>query len=362
MLLANLDGVDERHLQSLCDEKCPESQYLDFKLALPGTAPEEKQELMKDVCAFANADGGDLVYGVAEASGAAAKVMPMIGEPADAAKRRVAQVLDAIEPRIQGVQIQPVNVAGGYALVLRVPGSFDGPHSYRVGTLRRFVIRNGTSTTDMSMDQIRNAFDRTATLSERAREFIAQRMQAVELHKTWKPFVPGPICAVVLAPLAGLAGRLSVDIGALNNSYNRFMFKEWGSVSRTMNLDGLAVYPNGTKEGSVALSQVFRNGAVECLRTGANLSAFPGQKINHPVEHRHGVLPGCDPQGGVERTRPRLRGPCGHRGRSDAHRRLSAWRRELALRQQPRVGRSNQPRTAQHLDRRLGVAEHAGAT
>ena len=132
--------------------------------------------------------------------------------------------------------------------------------------------RNGTDTTDMNFDQIRSAFDRTATLAERARKFIDDRFDAIGRRQTWKPFHAGPICVVAFVPLAGMAGRVSVDIAALNNSYNRFMFNDWHSVSRTMNIDGLVVYP-AVKEGDVAVAytQVYRNGAIVALRTGAAL-------------------------------------------------------------------------------------------
>ena len=273
MLLPNLDHVSESYLQSLCDDKCPESQTLEFTLELPST--EKNQELMKDVCALANADGGDLVYGIAEVSGAASKVVPLTSASLDTAKRRIIQVLDNIEPRVQGLRVHPIEVSGGYIVIARVPASFDGPHSYRVESSRRFVMRNGTSTTDMSFDQIRTAFDRTATLADRAHQFIDKRFNAISRGHTWKPFVTGPICVVALVPIAGLAGRISVDIAALNTSYEEYMFEDWTHVSKTMNLDGLVVYPNSSADGALAYSQVYRNGAVEGLRTGAVPGSTP---------------------------------------------------------------------------------------
>ena len=269
MLLPNLDGIAEAYLQGLCEDKTTESRTLEFKRELPSI--DEKRELEKDLCALANADGGDLVYGIAEVAGAASKVMPLSAASLDATRRRIAQAIAGIEPRVQGVQVHPVPVAGGFVVVARVPASFDGPHSYRVeASARRFVMRNGTDTTDMSYDQIRSAFDRTATLAERARQFIDERFNAIGRLQTWRPFHTGPICVVALVPIAGLAGRVSVDIAALSNSYNRFMFDDWGSVSRTMNLDGLVVHPAGAEsDGVVAYTQVYRNGAVVALRTGA---------------------------------------------------------------------------------------------
>ena len=70
MLLSNLDEISEAYLQGLCEDRATESQTLDFKRELPAT--DERRELQKDVCAFTNADGGDLVYGERQLGGESA--------------------------------------------------------------------------------------------------------------------------------------------------------------------------------------------------------------------------------------------------------------------------------------------------
>lgn len=281
MLLAKIEQIDEDFLRTLCDDHCPESDSLDFKRELPSGSKQDKdkqdkdkQELLKDVCAFANADGGDLVYGIEEKNGGAAALFPITSENFDAAKRRISQVLDAgLEPRVQGIRIRHVEVNNGYVLVIRVPSSFDGPHCVRVqNNQRRFVMRNGTSTTDLNYDQIRAAFDRTATFAERARRFIDQRLQLLIDRKTPMVIVPGPICVVHAIPIAGLAGRHTVDLRPLHaNGFISFLGNDWGGGSRTYNLDGLVIHPSGSPmEENIGYAQIFRTGSVEfsCLGGG----------------------------------------------------------------------------------------------
>ncbi len=274
MLLARLDALDEQRLQELCTEHCPESGTLDFKRGLPSTNEDEgKAEFLKDVCAFANSSGGDLVYGIADKNGAAEKIHPITSEAPDAAKRRLGQVLDAkVEPRIQGLQFHPVEVTGGYVLILRVPASFDGPHRHQHKEFQRFVMRNGTHTSDLTYDQLRSAFDRTATLAERARQFINDRTESIFAGKTWRPLLKGPLCVAHLIPIAAMSGRTTIDVGALYNNYTAFMFSDWGGGSRTLNLDGLVVHPSESrKEPQTAYTQVFRSGAIEAVRYGGLL-------------------------------------------------------------------------------------------
>ena len=275
MLTLRLTEVTEAYLQNLYDDKTPESASLEFKQELPSATPEGRLEQMKDVCALANADGGDLIYGIAEVKATASKLMPITSEKPDAARRRMTSVLDLIEPRIQGIQIQPLeSSSAGFFLMVRVPASFNGPHSsLRDDHLRRFVMRNGSSTTDMSMDQIRTAFDRTASLADRARSFIDGRLALIAERKTWRPLPAGPIATAIWVPLSGVAGRTSIDIAALSNTYNQLAFQEWRSISRTMNLDGLVVFPGGTRdEVGVGFTQVFRTGPMLAVRSAARLA------------------------------------------------------------------------------------------
>lgn len=271
MLLEDLNSLDEAKLHKLCDEACPESNTLDFKRSLPSSSDRDKSEFLKDICAFANSEGGDLVYGIEEADGVANKLTPIATEPADTACRRLRQILDAgLEPRHSGITFHVVQVSEGYILVIRVLTSFDGPHRYIYNNHSRFVMRSGTHTTELTYDQLRVAFDRTATLAEKARNFRDSRIDAIVARKTWKPIVAGPICVLHLIPISSMSGRRSIDIRALHNNYTTFILSDWGGGSRTLNLDGLVVHPGYSKENSemYTFNQVFRSGAIEALRYG----------------------------------------------------------------------------------------------
>src|SRR6266852_7628233 len=95
--------VTEEMLLEACQEAWPETRTLDFKWGLPGRTEEERAEFLKDVCAFANADGGDLVYGVGELNARANGLVPILGQNPDEVRRRLVQTLDGIEPRISGI-------------------------------------------------------------------------------------------------------------------------------------------------------------------------------------------------------------------------------------------------------------------
>jgi hypothetical protein len=287
MIPGELTAIDEPLLASACAQRWPESQTLDFKRLIPGTDERSSREFLKDVCAMANSDGGDLVYGIDDAQGHANVLSPIsaTAEPSDAAKRRLSQLLQsAIEPRIEGVSVHAVVlVTGDYVLVVRIPSSFQRPHRFRSGGHTRWVVRVGTHTVDLTYEQIRDAFARTATLTEGARRFRDERISRVLSNTTGRPMQSGPRCVVHLIPIASIAGKASADIRHLYNAYQAFMYHDWSGATRTLNLDGLVVHPGGQAD-SFAYTQIFRTGVLEASRfmgaTRTDLKIIPSGVIS----------------------------------------------------------------------------------
>lgn len=271
MLTPSFEALNASLIADVCASGWPESSSLEFKRDAPGNSDKDKHELLKDISALANADGGDIIYGINETNGVASEIYPLTAETADNLIRRINQTVESgIEPRILGLQFMPIDVPGGYVLVVRVPASFLGPHSIKVNNSRRFVMRNGTNISDMTFDQIRLAFDRTATLGEQARRVIHERNELLKQRLTPKPLIVGPIKAVHFVPLNGIAGKQRPNLQTIySNDFARLLEPDWGGGSRVFNLDGVVAYPGGRPdEGHYGYAQVFRTGAMESASLG----------------------------------------------------------------------------------------------
>jgi hypothetical protein len=124
---------DEDDLQALITNRVQESIELDYKQcdALAQT-DGKKNELSKDVSAFANSAGGTLVYGMIE-NGHVAERLDGGFDPAVISKEWLDQVINSrIQRRIDGVRIKQVDLArtasGKVAYVVYVPQSMRAPH------------------------------------------------------------------------------------------------------------------------------------------------------------------------------------------------------------------------------------------
>ncbi|MYM82640.1 hypothetical protein GTP44_11815 [Duganella sp. FT50W] len=264
MLKIEIDAIDEAFLKQLCEEGYSESSTLDFKRQLPSKLEQDKIEIAKDVCAMANADGGYIIYGIDEVDGQATQIIP-ISESRDPAHRRIIQILDSgIEPRVPGVRIRTIDVTGGYVMAVCVESSYDGPHCVRNNSNRRFVMRNGTTTTEMTFDQIRVGFTRSEILTQHARQFSRERYGKIGSFDSPIKMQTGAYMVLHFMPLVALAGRARIDIHSLyKGGYEQFRLPRDANLTRKINFDGLAIY-DGVAE-SYGYKFIYRRGLIEAV-------------------------------------------------------------------------------------------------
>jgi predicted HTH transcriptional regulator len=101
-------------LNSYISEGVEENLHLDYKASdALSKSDGKKNEIAKDVSAFANSDGGTIIYGVAEFQ-TGLKHLPEKLDPIDRrtfSKETLEQIINSrISPRIHGVVISPVPV------------------------------------------------------------------------------------------------------------------------------------------------------------------------------------------------------------------------------------------------------------
>lgn len=270
--MLQLQAIDETWLADLIANKTPETGSLEFKRELPGGSDKSRAEFLKDVCAFANANGGDLVFGIDEKNAQAVGITPISSEESDNAMRRLGQMLESgIEPRLLGYQFHKIPISsGGYALILRVSANFSGPYRYIFNGHSRFVVRSGTHISEFSYAQLKDAFDRTATIAEKARSWHLERLALIKAGRTWRPMRKGPLSVVHIIPLSGINTKTPIDLNLAYKEFTNFILPGWGGGSRSFNLDGVIIYPGRPDEtGMLTYTQLFRNGAIEAVRYGA---------------------------------------------------------------------------------------------
>src|SRR5687768_2897901 len=104
-----IGSIVQADLLALVTNAETESRVIEYKLTLPGTSDSEKKEFLADVSSFANAAGGDIVYGMEELGGAPTQLVGLQLNNTDAEKLRLEDLMrSSIAPRIAGISVEVV--------------------------------------------------------------------------------------------------------------------------------------------------------------------------------------------------------------------------------------------------------------
>ena len=205
--------ISESYVQRLVSEQIPESRTLDYKLEFPKNDDSAKREFLADVSAFANAGGGDIIFGVSEGkddngknTGLPDKILGAeTASGADGEILRLQSILrSGLDPRIPAsLQIERAgDFEKGPVIVVRIPRSWAAPHMVVAGGVSRFYVRSGNMKHQMDVREIRAAFLGAGSATDRMREFMLQRLGQISADDTPVPLLRRPRLVIHLLPLA----------------------------------------------------------------------------------------------------------------------------------------------------------------
>ena len=151
-----LEALDKHDVLALMENQVPEGKTIEYKQSLPGNSYDDRKEFLSDVSSFANASGGHLIYGIAEAEGLPVDIPGLSNIDADAKKLRLENLLrDCIEPRIPGVGIRAIEMDSSAAvLVIRIRSSWAQPHAVVFQKHWRFYSRNSAGKYPLDVSEL----------------------------------------------------------------------------------------------------------------------------------------------------------------------------------------------------------------
>ncbi|MBP3766903.1 MAG: ATP-binding protein [Prevotella sp.] len=153
----------EEDLRELISTQAEESVHLDFKSAGAFDKKDDKRaEIAKDVSAFANSDGGIIVYGMNEENHVAHSLSYIDGNVYT--KEWVERVINnGIQRRIEGIKIYPIRVDGDVrksVYVVSIPRSANAPHMCSKRHI--YYKRYNFESVPMEEYEVRDLFNRAA--------------------------------------------------------------------------------------------------------------------------------------------------------------------------------------------------------
>ncbi len=266
-----LDSIEEGDLQELIDNQVPEGKTIEYKEALPGNSDGDKKEFLADVSSFANAAGGNLIFGIKEDSGTPVEICGLQISNVDAEILRLENIVQTgIAPRLPGLHIHSVLLPAKsqqYAIIIRIQKSWLSPHMVTFRNDSKFYTRNSRGKYQLDVSELRTAFLLSETTTERIRNFRAERLGmivaeegAISLDEI------APKIVLHLVPFGAFDPAAKFDLFLLNDPNHIYLLEplrlySGGYQYPRFNFDGLISNLQGT------YTQVFRNGIIEAVDT-----------------------------------------------------------------------------------------------
>jgi hypothetical protein len=273
MLPVRFDDIGSADILHLVEEKTSERKRLEYKEKLTIETGDQKAEFLADISSFANASGGDIIFGISDvrdesgnATGVPDKIKPLKFESVQIELARIESIIQSgIQPRLPDVHPKAVEIPDiGTVIVIRIGKSWLAPHMITYANRTRFYSRNTTlGKFQLDVQQIGAAFASQRGMGERLRSWKADRISK-SVAGEGPVVLEGPRILFHFISAAALT-----DEQSLPRIFDR---SKWGNAYRLMytsvhsqryNADGLlAISRKDTVQGQSYL-QIFRDGSLE---------------------------------------------------------------------------------------------------
>ncbi len=268
----NLQDITEADIQRLVDETVIENKTLEYKSELPDNTDDKKKKFLATVSSFANASGGDLIFGVAEdrKTGKPNALTGIEIENVDQEILRLEHMIrDGIEPNISSSSLNtyPILLSNSnYVLIMRIGKSWVSPHRVSYKKWNQFYTRSTNGKYQPDIQELKTAFLLSETVGEKIKQFRERRISDIYANELPIPFYSSPKIVLHIIPFISFEIGQIIDVKKLS----LYDIQPMGSSSfnKRYNIDGLLTYSSfKNKKRSYSYVQLFRNGIIEAVNT-----------------------------------------------------------------------------------------------
>lgn len=267
MIPKAIDAIEHTDIESLIAHQVREGRTIEYKRLLPSGSDEARREFLADISAFANAAGGDLLFGLTSTDGLPDGVLGL-SDDLDAEMLRLESLIrDGVDPRIQGISMRVIEgFSQGPVLIVRVPRSWAGPHMVIFKNLSRFFTRNSAGKYQMDVTEIRSAFLLSEALPERMKRFRDERIGRIIANQEPMPLPDRSRLIMHVLPIVSFTSNPNIAVTELKAHIGELTPVGHSGCSHRLNVDGLVTYSGSRNDDEKdSYCQIFRTGQVEAV-------------------------------------------------------------------------------------------------
>ncbi len=263
----SINEISEADLIELIADSVMEGKRIEYKQSLEVANDDSKRKFLASIASFANASGGDMIFGMHADSGKPVRLHPLQSFDPDAVKLRIESMMrDGISPKVFGTEFKEVPISGGHALVVRIPKSYSGVHMVTYNKDNRFYARGENGRVLMDVEEIKSGFLLGDTILEKIRKWRLERVFAILADETPKTLDLPSRIVVHIFPLCGFTPLFKANLSGLQHEMKLLapLYRDYGTVG--MDFEGVYCLGEGSN-GIDSYTFAFRNGCIETVNT-----------------------------------------------------------------------------------------------
>lgn len=245
------------------DSKIPEGKLIDYKEILSVFTGDEKKEFLADVSSFANADGGNLIYGVKEVDGIPTDISGFQVDSIDAEILKLENLIrDCTDPRIQGVLIKSITLDDGrFVMAVYIPKSFNPPHVVKIGSHWKFYSRNSKGKYQLDVSELKSIITLSSNVQERIRNFRLERISRIKNRDLQIPISDKPKFVYHIIPFVSFMSNTVIDLAQFERA--NFKYDLFYNLPKIYNYEGILIHNHQEGYNADLYVQIFRSGVIE---------------------------------------------------------------------------------------------------
>jgi hypothetical protein len=260
-----LNDITEADLLALINAGVAEGRTIEYKRELLLGDDKQKRKLVISIASFANASGGDLIFGMEAKDGVPKRIAALAGFNVDKDTLTIRDIIrHHVDPPIHGIEYREVLVSGGATLVVRVPRSWTRPHMVTYGGENRFHTRDSNGCVAMNVPEIRAAFLGAKTEIQKLQSFRLDRLSSIRSGELPFRLMKGSKAVLHLLPIASFQPGFAADVNSLSDTDLRPMVVASG-WSTTHDLDGRYSFDKTQDGECLGYLFVSRSGCIEIV-------------------------------------------------------------------------------------------------
>lgn len=289
MIPRSFEDIAKSDVEALIANGVAERRTLEFKRELSGNKEKDRKEFLADVTSFANAQGGDILFGIDALKGIATAIAGLSIEDPDKEVLRWEEVLLAgVEPRLPCIRLRWIHCGeAGRVMLIRVPPSTIAPHRVIFAGSNRFFGCKSNGKIEMDTQELRDAFTASEALPTRLRALHLEAVDAA-LRGDLPIFLgddPSAIVSLILTTIF----REPRDL-VVTPEHALAPHKPSGHMEAIRMIKGVRLHTNPREQGAVRSYAVTHYAVIRIMPSRTSAFGFSNRRLALMRHNRSRVM------------------------------------------------------------------------